>query len=71
MAHEIGNPVTGIACLAQELRAGVKAGELPEYAEDILTETQRINNIVQTLVSYAHAGRYAMAIRHGDRLGRG
>ncbi|WP_435101960.1 ATP-binding protein [Arhodomonas sp. AD133] len=57
VAHEIGNPVTGVACLAQELRAGVPNAELPAYAEDILAQTQRINTIVQTLVSYAHAGR--------------
>ncbi|WP_163144663.1 sensor histidine kinase, partial [Arhodomonas sp. KWT] len=56
VAHEIGNPMTGITCLAQELRAGVEADELPEYAQDILTQAQRINTIVQTLVSYAHAG---------------
>lgn len=55
VAHEIGNPVTGIACLAQELRDG-DGGADPETAEQILEQTRRISNIVQTLVSYAHAG---------------
>jgi signal transduction histidine kinase len=63
VAHEIGNPVTGIACLAQEIRAE-SSGELPVYAEQILQQTQRINTIVQTLVSYAHGG-----IRGEHRLG--
>jgi len=54
VAHEIGNPVTGIACLAQELRGDEASAE--DIAEEILEQTQRINNIVQTLVSYAHAG---------------
>ncbi|MGD8429355.1 MAG: ATP-binding protein [Ectothiorhodospiraceae bacterium] len=56
VAHEIGNPITGIACLAQEMREQVAGGELQEQAEQILEQTQRINTIVQTLVSYAHAG---------------
>jgi PAS domain S-box-containing protein len=54
VAHEIGNPVTGIACLAQELRD--PQADTEQTAEEILDQTQRINNIVQTLVSYAHAG---------------
>ncbi|TQF00240.1 MAG: GHKL domain-containing protein [Spiribacter salinus] len=54
VAHEIGNPVTGIACLAQELHE-----EDPDRARatQILEQTQRINHIVQTLVGYAHAGQ--------------
>lgn len=55
VAHEIGNPVTGIACLAQELRAD-QASHGSEKAGEILEQAQRINTIVQTLVSYAHAG---------------
>ena len=56
VAHEIGNPVTGIACLAQELRSLDSQGEIDEHAAQILEQTQRISTIVQTLVSYAHAG---------------
>ncbi|MBS3785890.1 MAG: PAS domain S-box protein [Gammaproteobacteria bacterium] len=52
VAHEIGNPITAIACLAQELR---DAADQPE-AQQILEQTDRINHIVQTLIGYAHAG---------------
>jgi len=55
IAHEIGNPVTGIACLAQEIQ------EMPEDKKvqsegivNILELTERINKIVQSLVSYSH-----------------
>ncbi|MEX0430788.1 ATP-binding protein [Spiribacter insolitus] len=53
VAHEIGNPITGIACLAQELRED----RADDHARQILEQTERISHIVQTLVDYAHAGR--------------
>ncbi|WP_290648859.1 sensor histidine kinase [Aquisalimonas sp.] len=57
VAHEIGNPVTGICCLAQELRDDhTDAERTAAIAEDVLTQAQRINNIVQSLVRYAHGG---------------
>ena len=56
VAHEIGNPVTGIACLAQELREDASPELLQQSIEEILSQTQRITNIVQSLVSYAHGG---------------
>ncbi len=58
VAHEIGNPVTGIACLAQNLRAESEDPELIEIAEDILTQTERISAIVQTLVNFSHGGKH-------------
>ncbi|MCC6074202.1 ATP-binding protein [Pseudomonas sp. GCM10022188] len=57
VAHEIGNPVTGIACLAQNLheeRAGDP--EIAETTEQIVEQTKRITRIVQSLMSFAHAG---------------
>lgn len=54
VAHEIGNPVTGIACLAQELEDQTPENE---RIQQILEQTKRISHIVQTLVTYAHAGR--------------
>ncbi|WP_258868068.1 ATP-binding protein [Alkalilimnicola ehrlichii] len=56
VAHEIGNPVTGIACLAQDLKQETQEAIIHEQLDDILEQTRRISNIVQTLVSYAHAG---------------
>ncbi len=57
VAHEIGNPVTGIACLAQELHdEGLTEEQVRESAGDILQQTRRIDRIVQSLVSFAHGG---------------
>lgn len=57
VAHEIGNPVTGIDCLAQELRACSKDVEVRNIAGQVLDQTQRITRIVRTLASYAHNGQ--------------
>ncbi len=57
VAHEIGNPLTGIDCLAQNLLA--ERGDeyaVEEGARQILRQTQRIGNIVGTLVNFAHHG---------------
>ena len=56
VAHEIGNPVTGIACLAQNLRYDTDNPETLETGREILAQTERVSNIVQTLVNFAHAG---------------
>ena len=57
VAHEIGNPVTGIACLAQNLREEREQdGELAEVSEQIIEQTKRISKILQSLMSFAHAG---------------
>lgn len=57
VAHEIGNPVTGIASLAQNLRYETDDPLLLESAEQIVKQTQRISSIVQSLVNFAHNGR--------------
>ncbi len=56
VAHEIGNPVTGIACLAQNLRDETELPDSREMAEQMLQQTDRINSIVQSLVHFAHPG---------------
>ncbi len=57
VAHEIGNPVTGIACLAQDL---LHESDDPAFRQQglkqILEQTQRISNIVQSLVNFSHGG---------------
>lgn len=55
VAHEIGNPVTGIACLAQNLKAESTDPELRDASQLILEQTQRISRIVQSLVGFARA----------------
>lgn len=56
VAHEIGNPVTGIACLTQNLRYDTDNPDSLLTADEILKQTERITRIVQTLVNFAHAG---------------
>ena len=57
VAHEIGNPVTGIACLAQNLREERDDDrEITEASQQIIEQTKRITRIVQSLMSFAHAG---------------
>ncbi|GGC00194.1 two-component sensor CbrA [Marinobacterium zhoushanense] len=57
VAHEIGNPVTGIACLAQNLKLETDTPEVLETGEQIVEQTERISRIVQSLVRFAHTGR--------------
>ncbi|MGS2718155.1 ATP-binding protein [Eionea flava] len=57
VAHEIGNPVTGIACLAQNLKYEDDAEGREETAQAILSQTDRITRIVQSLVTFAHTGQ--------------
>jgi signal transduction histidine kinase len=56
VAHEIGNPLTGIACLAQNLAREATSSEQRERFALILRETQRIDTIVRVLLGFSHAG---------------
>ncbi|MDC1358451.1 ATP-binding protein [Gammaproteobacteria bacterium] len=56
VAHEIGNPITGIACLAQIIRDEYKDSELTGLAQQIIEQTDRTSKILQSLVNFAHAG---------------
>ena len=63
VAHEIGNPVTGIACLAQNLREEREGDEeVDEISNQILDQTKRISRIVQSLMNFAHAGPQEHAV---------
>ena len=53
VAHEIGNPVTGTACLAQNLKLETDAPEILETGDQIVEQTRRISRIVQSLVRFA------------------
>jgi PAS domain S-box-containing protein len=58
VAHEIGNPVTGIACLAQDLQSEPdNTLVLQQGLEQILKQTERIDNIVRALVNFSHTDR--------------
>ncbi len=56
VAHEIGNPVTGIASLAQNLRGEQDPKVLEESIWAILQQTRRISSIVQSLVNFSRSG---------------
>lgn len=61
VAHEIGNPLTGIASIAQNLRHDISdPHEQPEkivrdQTDDILSQVDRINTIVRSLLTFSHA----------------
>jgi signal transduction histidine kinase len=56
VAHEIGNPLTGIACLAQNLAHTEDPAEVRDAAEAILKQTSRVSRIVESLVNFSHLG---------------
>jgi len=56
VAHEIGNPVTGIACIAQNLQHDHPNPLVFQAAQDILRQTQRISTILESLLNFTHAG---------------
>ena len=56
VAHEIGNPVTAIACLAQNLDGESDPDEQTESSQQILEQTRRITRIVESLVTFSHSG---------------
>lgn len=64
VAHEIGNPITGIACLAQTIRDEYPDGELGSLAKQIIEQTDRTSKILQSLVNFAHAGHQQPRIEH-------
>lgn len=58
VAHEIGNPITGIDCLAQDLLYSQKDPQIQQTAQQIMEQTRRVTSIVQSLVNFAHAGNH-------------
>src|SRR5690606_28200588 len=55
VAHEIGNPVTGISCLAQDLLSESRDDQTRHTAEVILAQTTRISTIVRTLIDFSRS----------------
>jgi len=63
VAHEIGNPLTGIACIAQNLPFDMDPAVVEERAGLIVEQTRRIDRIVRSLVSFSHAGAEALPLQ--------
>lgn len=60
VAHEIGNPVSGIASLAQNLLEERDEATTEESIQAILQQTRRISSIVHSLMSYSRSGRVGL-----------
>ncbi|MET0283277.1 MAG: ATP-binding protein, partial [Polyangiales bacterium] len=56
VAHEIGNPLTGITSLAQNLAVEADDQDVRERLRLLLGQTQRIGGIVSALVGFARDG---------------
>jgi PAS domain S-box-containing protein len=56
VAHEIGNPVTGIACVAQNLREDAQLEEVDQAAAEIIKQTERISRTLSSLMQLTHPG---------------
>jgi signal transduction histidine kinase/Na+/proline symporter len=61
VAHEIGNPVTGIACVAQNLEYESQPEQISQSAQQILSQTNRINKIVESLINFSRGGELTKA----------
>lgn len=57
VAHEIGNPITGIDCLAQDLKYAEKPEDIEQIAKQIREQALRVTKIVRSLVNFSHAGQ--------------
>lgn len=62
VAHEIGNPVTGIACIAQNLVESAESSELEQGTAEILKQTERITRTVNSLMQLTHPGSALQAV---------
>jgi signal transduction histidine kinase/Na+/proline symporter len=56
VSHEIGNPLTAIASLAQNLKGDVSDPDVVERIGLIVDQTQRIDRIVRALIGFSRAG---------------
>ncbi|MDH7944634.1 ATP-binding protein [Pseudohongiella sp. SYSU M77423] len=68
VAHEIGNPITGIACLAQNVRDETQNDEIRNMARQIIEQTDRTSRIVQSLVNFAHSGSHNKSDQRKERV---
>lgn len=64
VAHEIGNPVTGISSLAQNLKLETDNPDILDTADQIQQQTRRISAILQSLMNFARTGNHAHANRY-------
>jgi PAS domain S-box-containing protein len=58
VAHEIGNPITGIASLAQNLRHESEPEVVSRSIEEILGQTRRVSEILRTLTGFSRGSSH-------------
>jgi signal transduction histidine kinase len=63
VAHEVGNPLTGIKLTAANLRRELTDPTFATRLDLVLGAGDRIDRIVRALVGYAHAGDAARGAR--------
>jgi signal transduction histidine kinase len=63
VAHEVGNPITAISSLVQNLRYETDDPDILESAAQIQQMTDRVSRIVNSLVGFAHGGRHIQDAR--------
>jgi Na+/proline symporter/signal transduction histidine kinase len=56
VAHEIGNPITGIHSLAQILHEESSDPDVRRSAQEILRQTKRVTGIVRSLMGFSRVG---------------
>ncbi|MCB1857303.1 MAG: histidine kinase [Gammaproteobacteria bacterium] len=66
VAHEIGNPITGIASLAQNLRDEPDSAILEESIQAILEQTGRVSSIIGSLMNFSRSGSVGLDFRLFD-----
>lgn len=64
VAHEIGNPITGIDCLAQDLKYAESSEEISHIGEQIRHQTDRVTKIVRSLINFSHVGQHQSKQEH-------
>ena len=63
VAHEIGNPVTAIACLAQNIDRHSPTEEVDQTMQQVVEQTRRITRIVESLVTFSHSGTVSSGVQ--------
>ncbi|MBL7684688.1 MAG: PAS domain S-box protein, partial [Deltaproteobacteria bacterium] len=68
LAHEIKNPLGGIKGAAQLIAREVKNDDLQEYLDIIIKESNRVNELIRELLSFAKPQKSKMAAVHLNKL---
>ena len=68
MAHEIRNPLNSISLFVQLIRSGLDDPEKLEYTDKILTEVDRIDNILRKLLDASKRPNFKISTVHIDNV---